>query len=161
MKGISGESGHKKYKFPVAAAGNIILAIIILFLFCSLCACDTFSEIKRSIVNKFSAEDDMNEAVEVVNEFFDLLSDRNYEDAYEYLSSEDKLKGSEEDFYNEFEDVTDIVSIDVKWVEINNNVAVVCINLTDLYDGEEKVFEDIEVSLVREEEEEWKIVFWE
>ncbi|MEA2016464.1 MAG: hypothetical protein U9O59_07165 [Actinomycetota bacterium] len=161
MNGISGKSGHRKYRLPAAAAGSVFLAVIILFLSGSLCACDTYSEIKRSIINKFSAEDDMDEAVEVVNEFFGLLSDRNYEEAYQYLSNEDKSRGKKEDFYDEFEDITDIVSIDVKEVEINNNVAVVCIDLTDFYDGEEKVSEDIEVSLVREEEEEWKIVFWE
>jgi len=161
MKNISGKSKRGKYKFLAPAARNIFLLAIVLFLFFSLCACDTFSSIKRSIVNRFSPEDDMSEAIEVVNEFFNLLSEKDYKEAYEYLSAEDKLQGSEEDFCDEFKDVTDIVSIDVKWVEVKNNIAVVCVDLTDFYDGEEKVFGNIKVSLIREDEEdEWKVVFW-
>lgn len=102
----------------------------------------------------------MNEAIETVNTFFNLLIDKNYEKAYQYLSSKDKSAGSLEDFSNEFKDVTDIVSVDVKWVEIKNNVAIVDVDLTDFYDGEEKVFKDIEVSLVREEDGSWKVAFW-
>ncbi len=160
MNDFLGKLKKKKYNFLALAARNIFLAIIILFLSGSLCSCDTYSDIKRSVVNRFSAEDDMDEAVELVNEFFNLLSDKNFEEAYQYLSNGDKRKGDVEDFCNEFKNVTDIVSIDVKWVEIKNNIVVVCIDLTDFYDGEEKVFKDIEVSLVKEEDEEWKIAFW-
>jgi len=160
MNGIPGKLKHKKYRFLAPVVRNILLSAIVIFLVFSICACDTLSGLKRSVVNRFSAEDDMDKAVEVVNEFIDLLSEKDFEEAYDYLSSKDKLRGSEEDFYNEFKNVTDIVSIDVKWVEVKNNIAVVCIDLTDYYDGEEKVFEDIEVSLVREDEE-WKIAFWE
>jgi hypothetical protein len=160
MNGISAKLNHGKYRFLAPAARNIFLSAIVIFLVFSICACDTLSGLKRSVVNRFSAEDDMDEAIEAVNEFIDLLSEKDFEEAYDYLSSKDKLRGSEEDFYNEFKNVTDIVSIDVKWVEVKNNIAVVCIDLTDFYDGEEKVFEDIEVSLVREDEE-WKIAFWE
>ncbi len=144
---------------PIAI--SVSLLIIIILISGILSGCDALSSVKRSILNRFSAEDDMIEAVEVVNEFFNLISDKDYKEAYEYLSAGDKLQGSEEDFRDEFKNVTDIVSINVKWVEVKNNIAVVCVDLTDFYDGEEKVFENIEVSLIREDEgDEWKVVFW-
>ncbi len=146
-----------KYKF---LPGRIFLLVLALFLCVSLCACTVISNIGNFFKDKFSAEDDMNEAIETVNTFFNLLIDKNYEKAYQYLSSKDKSAGSLEDFSNEFKDVTDIVSVDVKWVEIKNNVAIVDVDLTDFYDGEEKVFKDIEVSLVREEDGSWKVAFW-
>lgn len=109
---------------------------------------------------KFSVESEMNKATETVDVFFNFLIDKNYRKAYEYLSSSDKSRFSPDDFSDEFRNVTEIVSIDIKWVEVKSNIAIVGIDLTDFYDGEEKVFEDIEVSLVKEEDESWKIVFW-
>jgi len=92
--------------------------------------------------------------------FFNLLIDKDYEEAYGYISNKDKSRGNLEDFSGEFKNVTDIVSINIKWVEVKNNIAVVGMDLTDSYDGEEKVFKDIEVSLIKEEDGDWKIVFW-
>ena len=89
-----------------------------------------------------------------------MLIDKDYEEAYWYISSRDKYQKILEDFSNEFKDVTDIISINKNWVEIKNNIAVVGMDLTDSYDGEEKVFKDIEVSLIKEEDGGWKIVFW-
>jgi len=150
--------GYKyKYKFLF---GRSFLLILILLLSINLCACTTILNIKSFFKEKFSIEDDINKAVDTVNEFFDLLVDKDYRRAYEYLSSEDKSKGNLEDFSNEFKNVTDIVSVDIKWVEVKNNIAIVGIDLTDFYDGEEKVFRDIEVSLVREDDGNWKVVFW-
>ncbi|MDD5622634.1 MAG: hypothetical protein PHQ09_05720 [Actinomycetota bacterium] len=122
--------------------------------------CTFFSNAKDFFIDKFTIDDEIEEITEIVDEFFNLLIDKEYEKAYEYISSKDKSVSSSEDFSNEFKDVTNIVSIDIKWVDIKNNLAVVGIDLTDSYDGEEKVFKEIEVSLLREEDESWKIVFW-
>jgi hypothetical protein len=125
-----------------------------------LSGCTFFSNAKDFFIDKFTIDDEIEEITEIVDEFFNLLIDKEYEKAYEYISSKDKSVSSSEDFSNEFKDVTNIVSIDIKWVDIKNNLAVVGIDLTDSYDGEEKVFKEIEVSLLREEDESWKIVFW-
>jgi len=45
-------------------------------------------------------------------------------------------------------------------VEIKNNIANVGIDLTDLYDGEEKVYKDLIVSLLKGEDGSWGINFW-
>jgi len=134
--------------------------ILAIFLCLSFTGCTFFSNVKSFFIDKFSADEEIEEVAVIVNEFFYLLIDKDYEKAYEYLSSKDRSRGDPEDFSDEFKNVTDIVSIDVKWVDIKNNLAVVGMDLTDSYDGEEKVFKDIEVSLLREDDESWKIVFW-
>jgi len=126
----------------------------------ALCSCTAFQNVKEFFKRKFSVETEINRAIETVDIFFNLLIDKNYNEAYEYLSSRDKERHSLDDFYNEFRNVTEIVSIDIKWGEVKNNIAVVGIDLTDFYDGEEKVYADVEVSLVKEEDGSWKIVFW-
>ncbi|MDD3819084.1 MAG: hypothetical protein PHG41_04560 [Actinomycetota bacterium] len=126
----------------------------------ALCSCTAFQNVKEFFKGKFSVETEINRAIETVDIFFNLLIDKNYNEAYEYLSSRDKERHSLDDFYNEFRNVTEIVSIDIKWGEVKNNIAVVGIDLTDFYDGEEKVYADVEVSLVKEEDGSWKIVFW-
>jgi hypothetical protein len=35
------------------------------------------------------------------------------------------------------------------------------VDLLDSYDGEEKMYKDIELSLIKEEDGNWKVVFWE
>jgi len=133
---------------------------LILFLCITLCSCAEFQNVKEFFKEKFSVEAEINRAIETVDIFFNLLIDKNYNEAYEYLSSRDKERHSLDDFSNEFKNVTDIVSIDIKWGEVKNNIAVVGIDLTDFYDGEEKVYTDIEVSLIKEEDGSWRIVFW-
>lgn len=134
--------------------------VLILFLCINFSACTISSNIKSFFKEKFSDEGEKDEVVKIVDVFFNLLIDKDYEEAYGYISKKDKSQKSLEDFYNEFKDVTDIVSINKNWVEIKNNIAVVGMDLTDSYDGEEKVFKDIEVSLIKEEDGDWKIVFW-
>ena len=102
----------------------------------------------------------MDAAVETVGDFFDLLMERDYKQAFGYLSSKDRENHSEQDFIREFSDVTDIIKVEINWVEVKNNIAVVGIDLIDSYDGDEKMYKDIEVSLVKEEDGSWKIVFW-
>ena len=147
---------YKNKKLP----GRILVLILTLFLCFSLCGCTFFSNIKDFFTDRFTIDDEIEEVTEIVNEFFNLLIDKEYEKACEYISSKDKSGSSPEEFSDEFKDVTNIVSIDIKWVDIKNNLAVVGMDLTDSYDGEEKVFKEIEVSLLREDDESWKIVFW-
>lgn len=64
-----------------------------------------------------------------------------------------------DDFKEAMKNVTKITKIEINWVEVKNNVALVCIDLYDTYDGEEKIFKDIIVSLIKENDE-WKINFW-
>ena len=149
----------KRYKHKILF-GRSLLLVLVLFLSINFSACTFFSNVKNFFAEKFSAEDEMAQVTGIVDKFFSLLIMKDYEKAYEYISSKDKSQGDLEDFTNEFKNVTDVVSIDIKWVDIKNNLAVVGMDLTDSYDGEEKVFKDIEVSLLREEDESWKIVFW-
>lgn len=115
----------------------------------------------RVLINeRFSSDKEMDAAVETVDIFFNLLMEKNYREAYKYLSSEDKSSRSEQDFIMEFSDITDIVTIEINWVEVKNNIALVGIDIIDNYDSEEKMYKDIEVSLIKEEDESWKIVFW-
>jgi len=148
-----------KYKCKSFFIWSFLIGLI-LFLCIALCSCTAFQNVKEFFKGKFSVETEINRAIETVDIFFNLLIDKNYNEAYEYLSSRDKERHSLDDFYNEFRNVTEIVSIDIKWGEVKNNIAVVGIDLTDFYDGEEKVYADVEVSLVKEEDGSWKIVFW-
>lgn len=64
-----------------------------------------------------------------------------------------------DDFKEAMKNVTKITKIEINWVEVKNNIALVCIDLYDTYDDEEKIFKDIIVSLIKENDE-WKINFW-
>ena len=149
----------KRYKHKILL-GRSLLLILALFLCINFSACTFFSGAKSFFTERFSSEGEMDQVTGIVEEFFSLLIIKDYEGAYEYISSKDQSRGNLENFSGEFKNVTDIVSININWVEIKNNLAIVGMDLTDYYDGEEKVFKDIELSLVKEEDEIWKIVFW-
>ena len=55
------------------------------------------------------------------------------------------------DFQEELRDVTDIISIETNWVEVKNNIAEVGIDIIDSYDGDEKIYKDLVISLIRKE----------
>ncbi len=148
-------------KFRLYSVRSFVFMIFLVFLFFIVfTSCTQYQEIKNSIVHKFTHEEEMDNAVEVVKNFFDALIGKDYDSAYEYICSEDKEYKTLEDFNNDLGSVTGIVSIEINWVEIKNNIAVVGIDLTDFYDGEEKMYKDIEVSLVKEENGSWKIKYW-
>lgn len=136
------------------------MAVLVVFLCLNFSACTVFSNIKSFFTERFSIEDDVKDITEVLNSFFDLVEDNNYQSAYEYLSSGDKSQGTLEDFKQDFANVTDIIYININYVEVNNDTAVAGIDITDSYDGEEKIYKNMAVSLVREEGGSWKIVFW-
>ena len=148
-----------KYKYTTLPVIGLLL-VLILFLCINFSGCTLSSNIKSFFEGKISDEAEKDKVVEIVSIFFNLLVDKDYGRAYRYISNKDKSQKNLEGFKDEFKNVTDIVSIKIKWVEVKNNIAVVGMDLTDSYDGEEKVFKDIEVSLIKEEDGDWKIVFW-
>jgi hypothetical protein len=141
---------------------NRSLLIIILLATIGLLSpgCSTIDSGKDLISEKLSSEDEMDEAVEAVDKFFQLLMDKDYGEAYKNISSKDREEKSQQDFISEFSDVTDIIKVEINWVEVKNNIALAGIDIIDSYDGEQKIYKDIEVSLVKEEDGSWKVVFW-
>jgi len=144
---------------------KVILACISIFLFlCSfaflLTGCSAKVDIKTLVKNKLSGEDEMNAAVGVVDNFFKSLEAGNIDKAYDFISSKDKSAYNLDDFKKELKNVTEIVEIEINWVEVKSNIANVGLDLTDSYNNEEKVYKDLVVSLVKEEDGSWKINFW-
>jgi 5-methylcytosine-specific restriction endonuclease McrBC GTP-binding regulatory subunit McrB len=149
----------KKYRHKILI-GRIIIPVLIVFLCASSSACTVFGSIKDFFTERFSIEDDVRDITSVLDSFFHLIKDEDYRRAYQYLSSGDRSQGTLEDFKQDIANVTDIISVNINYVEVNNDTAVAGIDMTDSYDGEEKIYKDMEVSLVREEDGSWKIVFW-
>jgi hypothetical protein len=146
---------------PVLSLFCVILIILSLSSFCLfLASCTQLGTLKDNILNKFTNSKEEESAVKVVQDFFNALVGKNYEAAFQNIYNPEGKK-TLADFKNEFVNMTDIVSIDVNWVEIRNNVAVVGIDLIDTYDNEEKLYKDISVSLLKNKEDNaWKINFW-
>ncbi|MBM3710704.1 MAG: hypothetical protein FJW61_09825 [Actinobacteria bacterium] len=123
-----------------------------------LSGCDRLKQLKTTATGIFTREEESNNAVDVVDEFFSAMIEKNYSKAYGYIYN-DKNQ-TLEDFRKEMDSVTDIVSVEINWVEVKNNIAVVGIDLIDTYDGEEKIYKDLKVSLVKDTDQKWKINFW-
>jgi len=138
----------------------LLIMLFILALAFSLAGCSKKVDIKTIVKNKLSGEDAMNAAVAVVDDFFKNLKSGNLVESFNLISSQDKINHDINDFKKELENVTQIVDIEINWVEVKNNISDVGIDLTDSYDNEEKVYKDIIVSLVKEEDGSWKINFW-
>lgn len=136
-----------------------IFFIIIVFII-SAAGCSKKVDIKTLLKSKLSGEDEMNAAVDAVDNFFKYLQSDSLSEAFNLISSKDKSNHNFDDFKKEFKNVTKIVEVKINWVEVKNNIANVGIDLTDSYDNEEKVYKDLVVSLVKEEDGSWKINFW-
>jgi len=151
-----------KYKNIESGRISILMMVLLVILSSGVLfsGCGIIDNGRVLVTERFSSDKEMDAAVETVDIFFNLLMEKNYEEAYKYLSSEDKSSASEQDFVMEFSNITDIVTVEINWVEVKNNIALVGIDIIDNYDGEEKMYKDIEVSLIKEEDESWKIVFW-
>jgi hypothetical protein len=134
----------------------IVFALALFFLY----GCSTAEKSREFISDKLSSDDEMDAAIEVVDSFFELIMEKDYNHAYELISKSDREEKTEQEFISEFRDVTDIVKVEINWVEVNNNVGTVGIDIIDTYDGEQKMYKDIEVSLIKKEDGSWKIVFW-
>jgi len=141
------------------------IAVIFVFLFILssqlMSGCTIIDTAGEYLYGKFSSEKEMDKAVEVAGVFFDLLIEEDYRQAYKYISSSDKDHGDEQDFVDEFDDITKIIGAEINWIEVKGNIALMGVDLLDSYDGEEKMYKDIEVSLIKEEDGSWKVVFWE
>ena len=165
FKALSQEK-HKlvKIRFKTCSVLSLFCVILITLSLLSFClfltSCTQLGTLKDNILNKFTNSKEEESAVKVVQDFFDALVGKNYEAAFQDIYNPEGKK-SLDDFKNELAGVTDIVSIDINWIEIRNNVAVVGIDLIDTYDNEEKMYKDIRVSLLKDEEDNaWKINFW-
>jgi predicted RNA-binding protein with PUA domain len=150
----------KDYYFKVKSIAVCLTILIILVLAFSLAGCSKKVDMTTLLKNKLSGEDEMNAAVAVVDDFFKNLKSGNLEESFNLVSSQDRLAHGINDFKKELENVTQIVNIEINWVEVKNNIADVGIDLVDSYDNEEKVYKDMVVSLVKEEDGSWKINFW-
>jgi predicted transcriptional regulator len=140
---------------------NIFLAIaviLMLLMFFNM-ACSDGMDVSNKLFSRFKSEDRMDAAVATVESFFQAFIEKDYKKAYAQISNDDKAVYSIEDFEKELKDVTEIIGFKVNWVEVKNNIAIVGIDITDFYDGSEKLYKDIEVSLI-DEEGIWKINFW-
>ena len=146
---------------PVLSLFCVILITLSLLSFCLfVTSCAQLGTLKDNILNKFTNSKEEESAVKVVDDFFNALVGKKYEVAFQDIYNPEGKK-SFDDFKKELASMTDIVSIDINWVEIRNNVAVVGIDLIDTYDNEEKMYKDIRVSLLKDEEANaWKINFW-
>ncbi len=144
----------------VTALVFIIAAIIFLSALAFLTGCEKITGLKNNILGRFNSEKQSDAAVAVVNQFFNFLVVQDYDSAYALIYTQPESPKTMEDFKKEFLSVTKIVSIEINWVEVKNNIAIVGIDMIDTYDGEEKIYKDIQVSLVKDKEEIWKINFW-
>jgi len=150
--------GNKKISIKSIA---VIFMLLLVISSQSMFGCTAIDSAGEYLYGKFSSEKEMDRAVEVAGVFFDLLMEEDYSQAYKYISNSDRDRGSEQDFVDEFKDITKIIGADINWVEIKGNTALLGVDLLDSYDGEEKMYKDIELSLIKEEDGNWKVVFWE
>jgi hypothetical protein len=142
---------NKRYLIAIAV---MLLAIM------AFSGCSMVLDFKDNIVSRINKSDTEKAAVQTVQEFFASIIENDYERAYSYVYTESQPNRTFEDFEDEFKDVTSIIKVDEKWIEIKNNIAVVGVDLIDTYDGEEKIYKDIEVSLIKDSADDWKINFW-
>ena len=165
FKALSSDK-HKlaKIRFKICSVLSLFCVILITLSFLSFClfltSCTQLETLKDNILNKFTNSKEEENAVNVVEDFFNALVGKNYEVAFLNIYNPEGKK-SLDDFKNELVNMTDIVSIEINWIEIRNNVAVVGIDLIDTYDNEEKLYKDIRVSMLKDKEDNaWKINFW-
>ncbi len=137
-----------------------VLLICFLVALIPLTGCSSIKEIKNDVLNIFASEKELDSAVKTVEVFFNHIINNDFEKAYDYIYISEGNGKTFDDFIEEFSDVTQIVSVEINWVEVKNNIAIVGIDLIDTYDDEEKLYKDLQVSLVKDDNGEWKINFW-
>ncbi|MBN1298213.1 MAG: hypothetical protein JW997_00845 [Actinobacteria bacterium] len=160
----------------------LIFIVMLYFLLSASTGCSSIEDFKNGIISRINKSDIEKAAVATVEDFFNCIIEKDFAGAYSYIyikktdtgQQDDKsamqnsnqyrqenVTGQDvDDFIDEFKDVTAIVKIETKWIEVKNNIAIVGIDLIDTYDGEEKIYKDIEISLIKDAEDNWKINFW-
>jgi len=164
LKNTEIKKNHNLYFSKRKFIAAQVYGAVVLLLFLSslvLTGCTKIIDIKNDILGRFGSEKNSEEAVAAVREFFDFIIVKDYDSAYRLVYPPPGSVKNLEDFKKEFNSVTEIVSIEINWVEVKNNVAIVGIDMIDTYDGEEKIYKDTQISLVKDEKESWKINFWE
>ncbi len=90
-----------------------------------LTGCEKITGLKNNILGRFNSEKQSDAAVTVVNQFFNFLVVQDYDFAYALIYTKPESPKTIEDFKKEFLSVTKIVSIEINWVEVKNNIAIV------------------------------------
>jgi hypothetical protein len=139
---------------------SFVIILILLSSLSFLSGCEKITGFKNGVLDRLSSEKQSDAAVAIVNQFFDFLIVQDYDSAFALVYVLPESSKTIEDFKNEFLSITKIVSIEINWVEVKNNIAIVGVDMIDTYDGEEKIYKDIQVSLVKDKDENWKINFW-
>ncbi len=139
---------------------TVVIMLTLLSSLVFLSGCEKITGFKNDILDRFNSEKQSDKAVAIVNQFFNFLIVQDYESAYALVYAYTESPKTIGDFKQEFLNITKIVSIEINWVEIKNNIAIVGVDMIDTYDGEEKIYKDIQVSLVKDKDESWKINFW-
>ncbi len=144
----------------ITTLASVAIMIMVLYSAVLLTGCEKITGFKNDISGRFGSQKQSDAAVAVVSRFFDLLIMQDYDSAYGLVYEPPGSGKSIGDFRQEFVSVTKVVSVEINWVEVKNNIATVGIDMIDTYDGEEKIYKDILISLVKDKDESWKINFW-
>jgi len=157
---------QKKFKSGKYAITELFIGVLLISILCLffinffITGCEKIDEIKYDIVNIFNRGEESDNAVKVVEDFFNALIAEDLDLAFSYIYNPDSSAAGIDTFKEELKDCTKIIKVEINWVEVKNNIAVVGIDLIDTYDGEEKIYKDLEVSLVKDSNDKWKINFW-
>ena len=152
---------HKRIFLSNLSVKKVLVTLAcFLIIFVALSGCERVDDLKGDILNRFAGEKELDSAVETVEVFFNHIINHEFEQAYNYIYKEKESSKVLEDFISEFADVTQIVSFETNWVEVKNNIAIVGLDLIDTYDNEEKIYKDLQISLIKDDNGEWKINFW-
>jgi hypothetical protein len=151
---------YRSKRIFITTLFSVVIILILLSSLILLASCEKITGFKNDILDRFNSEKQSDAAVAIVNQFFNFLIVQDYDSAYALVYTLPGSPKTVEDFKKEFLSVTKIISIEINWVEIKNNIAIVGVDMIDTYDGEEKIYKDIQVSLVKDVDESWKINFW-
>jgi hypothetical protein len=151
---------YRSKRIFISTLFSVVIILTLLSSLAFLSGCEKITGFKNNILDRLSSEKQSDAAVAIVNQFFNFLIVQDYDSAYALVYAFPESPKTIEDFKKEFLSITKIVSIEINWVEIKNNVAIVGVDMIDTYDGEEKIYKDMQVSLVKDKDESWKINFW-
>lgn len=151
---------YRSKRIFIAALISLVMILMLLPSAVFLTGCEKIAGFKNDILGVFGSGQQSDAAVSTVKQFFDFLIAQDYDSAYVLIYTPPQSVKTMEDFKKEFLSVTKVVSIEINWVEVKNNIATVGIDMIDTYDGEEKIYKDMLISLVKDKDESWKINFW-